>query len=1326
MRKRSCRILRLLVVMWALWFAQPGQASEKLTVALLLGDLDSATAVEAVRLLQADPALSEVRFAVLPASGLRSMDLTPLRKARLVLVNTVGLALARDVAPEMDIIKQNRGKVFAVGSSWSDDVAKLGFIRDEKLRAYMAAGGPENVAGMVRAALAAYAGFTLVFDPPRRNPDFGAFDVGRGRIAESFEDYRAHYKHERPGRPWIGIPFYRSNAVSGQTATLATLATQLENRGFNVIPFYGFPSEQSIERFAFDKDGKPRVAALAALAMKISNNPKTLVPVLQKLDAPVVNLITLNTQNRTGWEASPQGLDIMERSWQVGMAEYGGLIAPTIVASKEKVKDEPTGIEYVRETPIPDRIVRAADRIARLAYLKFKANKDKRVAVMYYNYPPGKENIGASYLNVLPKSLWNMLARMKAEGYDVHGMPASADELLSAVRDRGGNLNSWNSGSIELLVRQGIRKGSLQLLPVSEYRGWLNKNVSAPLRNAMLDKWGDPEKSSIMVWRDAKGIPYFVFPVQQYGNILLAPQPTRGWEQDPSRLYHDISLPPHHQYLAFYLWLQKRFAADAMVHVGTHATHEWQSGKEIGFTAADPGEVLVGPVPQFYPYIVDDIGEGLQAKRRGMATIIAHLTPSLDRAGLNPDLKTLSQLISDWSVAKEKSPQVAETMLAEIDRSARRTGIVKDLGLTGIKSAEQVDLLDDHIRGINEKISPFGLHTFGEAPDEAGRRSTADAILSLESDLGGKERVERLAALAAALEQSGRNELDSLLAGLAGRYVRSGGGNDPMRNPDSIPTGQNFYGFDPTRMPTRSTWAMGEKLANELAESFKKRKGEWPSRLVFNLWGVESNRHEGVMEAQIMALMGIRPKWDARGRVTGVEAIPRAELGRPRVDVTIVPSGLYRDLFAQMMKLLDEAVSTARDQPEEDNRLRVNVLAAKSELMAQGVPEARAGQLASVRLFSVPSGAYGTNLDKVIPLSNTWGTGKQGERQVADVYFMRMHHAFGQGLWGDNVQDRPDLAVDLFKRALKGAQAVVHSRSSNIYATLDNDDFYQYLGGTAMAIRQVNGASPEVLVTNMADPRSPKTETLERYMGREMRARYLNPKWIKSMLSEGYAGARFANMVVEHLWGWQVTVPEAIDGAKWQEMYETWVADKHQLGIRDQFRAAGNMRAYQTMVDRMLVAVRKGYWKADPATIAGLEKANREVIAEAGVGCNRHTCSSPDITMKAGQQDARAARQAQALPSPHSATRHAGRASHSHAAQAGAPASAPARTDSQAKEAQMKEAQAKTDHEIQGKEMEERKVTRQQAMPAIAWELLFALLMVVLAGFLWRRYGKRP
>jgi cobaltochelatase CobN len=428
---------------------------------------------------------------------------------------------------------------------------------------------------------------------------------------------------------------------------------------------------------------------------------------------------------------------------------------------------------------------------------------------------------------------------------------------------------------------------------------------------------------------------------------------------------------------------------------------------------------------------------------------------------------------------------------------------------------------------------------------------------------------------------------------------------------------------------------MGAKLAKDLIEGYKQRHGIFPDKLTFNLWATETIRNEGVMQSQIMYLMGIKPKWDERGRVIGVEAIPRQELGRARIDVTIVPSGLYRDMFSNIIDLLDKAVTLAKAQLEEDNIIRVNVLKTKKLLMDKGIDEEKAERLATIRTFTTPSGAYGPNLDTVINKSNTWET----EGKVIDVFFMRMSHIYGQGFWGDKIVQQSDSAADrqknritdgkgvseeeqktenlsliLFKNALSGTKIAIHSRSSNVIATLDNDDVFQYLGGVAMAVRSIDGKAPEVYITNLSNPKQPKQETIEKVMGREMRSRYLNPEWIKEMMKEGYAGARFIDKIVEHLWGWQVVVPEAVDKAKWNEMYETYVLDRNELNIKELFRESKNMWAYQSIVARMLETIRKDYWKADKKVVETLAKEYAESVKEVGFACCDHTCNNPLLT----------------------------------------------------------------------------------------------------------------
>lgn len=1168
-----------------------------------------------------------VRLSVVDSSNPDADDLATVAAADVVVLFNVGQLLARQLEPQVRAVRARGGSAWVVGAEYTDVERTSGFLRDERWAAYALQGGVGNWLSVLRLAAARASGRRVVVPDLERLPDEGVWEPTSGRLFEDWAAFEAEYFVHRPkarGRKWIGLPINRGQAVSGQLKVVRAIVDALEARGFNVATTVGYPADTQIARYYFDPAGRPRVEAVVALAMKFGNVPEKIVPLLERLGVPVVNAITLYGKSQADWEASPLGIPQADRSWQIASPEFAGAVAPTVVASMEARHDDATGLDYTEETPIPSRIARVADRVRALVALRTTPAADKRVALIYYNYPPGRENIGASYLNVMPESVWQIVQRLQADGYDTRGRPVDQQALFDQVMRFGVNVNAETPGALDALVRGG----QAVLLPVREYRRWLER-LPAGLREQMTSAWGEPEDSKIMIWRDRARVPYFVFPVLRYGNVVLTPQPTRGWDQDIKKAYHDVSIPPHHQYLAFYLWLQHGFRAHAMIHLGTHGTMEWLSGKEVGQTAADPSEAMVGDVPVFYPYIVDVIGEGLQAKRRGMAALVSHMTPPFDAAGLNPDLLKLRALLDDYTVAVQKSDSAAEAVLSDINAAAGKQGVLKDLGLATIGGAHDVELVEHYLKEIGEKQVPFGLHTFGVAPSEAQRRSTAEAVVGDDGEMSAVERAQAVTDFMALMEASATNELDALSRGLAGGYIAAGPGGDPIRRPDSLVTGRDLYGFDPSRLPTEGVWQQGQRLAGDLVAAHRARHGAYPRRLVFNLWSNETMRHEGVTEAEILALLGVRPTWDKRGRVIGVDVIPRQELGRPRVDVTVVASGLYRDALPVLMQMIDDAVTAVKGLDEPDNAIRTHTLEAQRALEAKGVAPADAARMSAVRLFTEPSGAYGTGVEAVAMASNTW----KDEREVADVFFNRAGHLFGQGYWGE----RPGgaaLAVDLFKMTLAGAEAVVHARSSNVYGTLDNDDVYQYMGATAMAVRQVNGATPETMILNLADPRAQKHEALDQFMGREMRSRYLNPAWIDAMLDEGYAGARTVMQVTDNLWGWQVTVPEAVDAAKWQEMYETYVLDKHQLGVQARFRASGNLRAYQGMVDRMLVAVNKGYWKAGQAVTDDLRRVNDAVMREAGVACTSDSCSSDEVASFAKVMDQRAQLVAGRMPAP--------------------------------------------------------------------------------------------
>ncbi len=1237
-RNKYCACL-----LFALGLMASAQAVSRELV-LLLGDVESRPAVLAMRSLQTTLKDQDIKVRIIAANSMSQKDRVALAKADVAVISVVGRQLVQRILPELDTLQRNKRTVIAVGSGVDDELRELGLREEKTVQKYYRAGGIENMTNMLRYVLRTQLGVSVTEAPVQPMPEIGLYDVAADRTYSDFEQYAKKYTHYRPGAPWVGVMFFRASLVAGQTLPLAAIVARLEKSGYNVMPVFGYPYEVPLQYFLNDA-GKSRVELIVALGMKVGGTAAT-SGMLDKIGVPAINAITLSQQSAEQWKESKTGLNITERSWQLAGAELAGLIQPTVVASRERITDVQTELAYIEEQPIAERIDRLAERVDAWLALRKSANSNKRIAMLYYNYPHGSETIGASYLNVLPESLWQIVQRLNKDGYRTSDasshLPADKQALQDDIQ-KWGNYPSKGSKDYRAGLAQLATSGQALLVPLSDYMKWYEQ-FPAELKSSIEKAWGAPQKASTL-WRDANGRDQFVFPARRYGHLLMAPQPGRAWEQNLEKLHDDVSLPPSHEYIAFYLWLQHGYRANAVMHIGTHGTHEWLTGKEAGLSAADPTEALIGAVPNIYPYVMDDVGEGLQAKRRGMATIIDHMTPPFDVAGLNPDLRELLSLLNDYRVANQKSPLLARNHLIALNRVALKSGVLKDMQRKTLKTEADLEALEEYLDDTADKLAPFGLHTFGVAPDAEFRHATAKAAIGLDKSIDTQQRAARIQKMEDDIVRSADMELDNLMLALDGHYISPGPSADLVRNPDALPTGRNFYGLDPARIPSRTTYEQGTMLAKKLIEDYRTRHGVYPDKLAINLWGVETLRHEGIMEAQVLALLGIKPTWDERGRVVGVEAISRRALGRPRVDVTMISSGLFRDLFGNLLKLLDDAAQLAQKQDDTDNPLQEHTRKMTSDLQRQGLSATEAERLATVRIFGLPSGAYGTNIEKLIPLANVW----QNEQQVADVFINRMSHPFGQGYWGGDADVAeaeldPKLRRTLFKQALSGSKIALHSRSSNLYATLDNDDFFQYLGGTALAIRSVDGKTPEVMVSDLSNPRNPHHTSLQKYMGQELQTRYLNPRWADRMLQEGYSGARFINRVVDYLWAWQVTVPEAVDASKWQRMYDTYIADRHGLDVRRRFTESGNLKAYQAITDRMLTVIERGYWKPTAEVRNNLTRINAQVIATAGVACNSDSCSSatlkqaPDVgakQMPAGSAEAVAGANAVEAAVPH-------------------------------------------------------------------------------------------
>ncbi|MBI3046831.1 MAG: cobaltochelatase subunit CobN [Acidobacteria bacterium] len=1096
---------------------------------------------------------------------------------------------------------RRRGKVFAVGEGLlpRERYASQGVLYHETARAFWAHSGFNNQVGLLKFLLGQAGVTRLTVPKPEPSLEHGYYypDGGNGRVFATWDEFRAWRRERgtiRPGAPRVALGFFKASYYSGETQLVDAVIADIERRGAEAIPFFGYPEAAAAAHLLVDPAGAPRADVALALLFRFSGPEAS--PILEKVDIPVINLISLYGRTEQEWRASSTGLSFFEGTFQIAVPELAGLIAPTVVGSQEKTTDPETGLTIVVRKPMPSRVATAVQRGLKYAALRAKANRDKRVAIVFYNYPAGKANIGASYLNVA-ESLAAMLQRLAKEGYNVGDARLTGDVVLKEITEKARNVGGYAPGELQELVA----RGSAVRIGFAEYTRWLLSS-SAAFRAKVIKDWGPPDTSRLMTI-DGPGGPGLVIPVVQFGNVALLPQPARGWGEDREKMYHAKDLAPPHQYVAAYAWLRHGFRADAVVHVGTHGTLEWLDGKDIGLSADDASDALMADLPDIYIYNVDVVGEGLVARRRGMATLVDHMVPPFRKGGLYAELAELTETITDYQERRSDNPQLARAYADRIREQLTALGIARDLGLKldtpESLTDEVLHEVEEHLFTLKEQNIPYGLHTFGRTPDKPLRDSTVDAIVSVDRSLLPNDAKVLAAEMEQRIVASGPRELDRLVRALGGRFVGTGGGGEPVRNPDAYPTGKNFYGIDPDKVPKPASWDMGVKLADQMLADHVKQHGRYPEKVSFVIWGDETMRHEGVVESQIFYLLGTRPIWDERGKVVDVRIIPRAQLNRPRVDIVIASAA--EGMFHNVTRLMDEAVQRVKAIDEADNYVRRHYLNTKAVLMERGYSEGDADRRAGVRIFDEAPGVFNLNTSTIAASSGTWDT----DKGMADDYLRKLGHAYGNGFWGEPMED-------VFRLALSGTEKIVHSSSTALYGTLDNDDFFMYMGGLATAVRNLDGRTPEMVVTNTRDPGRPEMTTIEKFIGTEFRSRYVNPAWIEGMKKEGYAGAGEMRSFVEYLWGWDATAPEVIDEGKWQETFDVYVEDKHRLGLAEFFDRHSPF-AYQDMTARMIETVRKGYWAPDASTRKRLLEEYVDSVNRHGVGCAEHTCGNPRL-----------------------------------------------------------------------------------------------------------------
>ncbi|RYH11644.1 cobaltochelatase subunit CobN [Tropicimonas sp. IMCC6043] len=1093
----------------------------------------------------------------------------------------------------------------------------------QALWAYCIEGGPQNARHFLE--LTAHM-LGQGERPPDAEPLLRAGLYWPGAARADLETLRAHWT---PGAPVAAITFYRALLQGAGLHPVNQLVKALLRRGLNPLPVFVASLKDPVSIATLEgifAEALPDVVLNGTSFAVSSPDPAAWggarpATVLDAPGAPVLQVV-LSGGSEAAWAEAARGLSARDIAMNVALPEVDGRILSRAISFKSQAYfDEATQCAIAAYRARGDRVQFVAELAARWARLRRKPAPERRVALVLANYPNKDGRLANGVGLDTPAATIKVLTALREAGYGVAGAPAESAELMAQIL----------AGPTNWLTDRATREGG-ERLSLEAYRKAYDA-LPLELRQQIEDRWGPPEADPFC---DGAG---FALSILRYGNAVVGIQPARGYNIDPEETYHAPDLVPPHNYLAFYIWCREVFAADAIVHMGKHGNLEWLPGKAVALSETCFPEAVLGPMPHVYPFIVNDPGEGTQAKRRAQAVIVDHLTPPLTRAESYGTMRDLEALVDEYYQAAGLDPRRIGYLRDEILSLMEATGLAVDAGVRdGDDSDSRLQKLDAYLCELKESQIRDGLHVFGQAPEgrlatdllvaltrvPRGRGEGRDASLlrALAADFGmafdpldcdmaapwdgprpealagpkmspeeagslwrsAGDTVERLEILAARLVESGaesapgpasaqvleeidaslrpviaatgRYEMEGLLMALDGRFLAPGPSGAPTRGRlDVLPTGRNFFSVDARAIPTRAAWSLGWKSASLLIDRHLQEHGDWPRRLALTAWGTANMRTGGDDIAQALALMGVKPVWDEMsGRVTGFEIIPASALGRPRVDVTLRISGFFRDAFPAQVDLVASAARAVMqlDEPEAENPA-----AARYRVEAEAVGAARAGY----RVFGSRPGAYGAGLQAMID-EKLW----ESRGDLAEAYLTWGGYAYGEGAEGTAARDD-------FAGRLARVEAVVQNQDNREHDLLDSDDYYQFEGGLAATVETLRGEAPQVYHNDHSRPERPVIRTLDEEIGRVVRARAANPKWIAGVKRHGYKGAFEMAATVDYLFAFAATT-RAVRNHHFDLVYEAYLDDDE---TRD-FIAEANAPALREMAERFEEAIERGLW----------------------------------------------------------------------------------------------------------------------------------------------------
>ncbi len=1044
--------------------------------------------------------------------------------------------------------------------------------------------------------------------------------------ADSLTAYLKNNGMYNPGGKKLAFISGTSFPVEGNRPYIDTLISELTKAGHNVYPLTATGKKRAAMLRRLNPDG------IVYLPMgRIGND--TLVDWLCERNIPLFAPFPFLAP-RSEWLDVNKPLSGGVLNARILIPEVDGGIYPVCIATQN-----PSGGGVLSVQPEPERVRAFVSVVSKHMALRTKPNRDKHIAIGYFRNP-GKDALLASGLEVIP-SLYRLLRELAASGYDVSGLPDTEDEFASQIRAYGRILGDYASGA----QREFMDSGLPVWVSRRDYELWAREVLLPSKYNEVTTRYG------IAPGRQMARGDSVALSLLRYGNIILFPQPRPALGNDDFKMVHGAEVPPPHNYIATYLYIQKEFDADALIHFGTHGNLEFTPGKNAGLSQADWAEVLVGPVPHFYLYVTSNTGEAVIAKRRSHAVMITHLTAPFVESGMRARYKEMLDVIHMALGEKDRKKFAEYSLIAK--KSAVNFGLHRILHLDSLRGKpyaadelEQLDMLAEEV--VNEKItganyvlgtpySPKELNATVTAicadrmayenarrDRDAGKITTEQlqssdfvwhrylpaakqhisAILSSgTTDMADAETVTECRDL---LKSSPDKEIEALLRALNGGAVAPAPGGDPVQNANVLPTGRNMYSVNTEATPTEESWKTGVALAKATIEKYRREhNGEYPQKINYIFWAGEFIASQGATIAQAMYMLGVEPLRDSHGRVVDLKLIPAQELGRPRIDIVVQVSGQLRDIAGSRLKLLTDAVKLAAEADDGDlyaNYVAQGSLAQEKELVVSGTSPAKARELGHMRIFGPVNSGYGTGMLPYAENSGEW----DDEKELVDGFLNNMCAIYGdEENWGK-------MDKNLFRSALKRTNIIVQPRQSNTWGPVSLDHVYEFTGSVSMAVKQLCGSEPDAVMADYRNSNMARIQDTRQAVAVETKVSLLNPDFIRERMKGGATTASAFGEMMRNIFGWTVLRKSVLDESVYHDIYRMYIDDCERLGIREYFERE-NPAAYQEITAIMLESARKGYWKPASSELSVIAELHAALTDKFGAPCTEFVCGNAKL-----------------------------------------------------------------------------------------------------------------